>query len=122
MGDTASLERLPVGSTIHNLEINFGKEKNIATVRLPSGETRLFNSYCQATIGQVGNIDSSNIIHGKAGRNRWLGKRPKVRGSAKNPNDHPHGGGEGRASIGRVSPVTPWGKPTIGVKTRKKNY
>jgi large subunit ribosomal protein L2 len=137
VGDASSLERLPIGSIIHNLEINPGdgsklvraagtaaillaKEKNIATVKLPSGEIRFFNVRCQATIGQVGNIDFSNVIYGKAGRNRWLGKRPKVRGSAKNPNDHPHGGGEGRASIGRVSPVTPWGKPTVGVKTRRK--
>jgi large subunit ribosomal protein L2 len=138
VGDASSLEKLPIGSTIHNLEISPGggaklvraagtaaillaKEKDLAIVRLPSGETRFFNIRCQATIGQVGNIDFSNIVYGKAGRNRWLGKRPKVRGSAKNPNDHPHGGGEGRASIGRVSPVTPWGKPTVGVKTRKKS-
>jgi len=135
-GDSSSLACLPIGSTLHNLETTPGsraklvrgagtyasllaKEKKVATLRLPSGKIRFLDINCQATIGQVGNIDSCNLIKGKAGRNRWLGKRPKVRGVAKNPNDHPHGGGEGRSPVGRVSPVTPWGKPTLGVKTRK---
>ena len=90
-------------------------------VRLPSGEVRMFDSACRATIGQVGNIEYENVSIGKAGRNRWRGIRPTVRGSAMNPVDHPHGGGEGKAPIGRPSPVTPWGKPTLGYKTRKKN-
>ncbi len=90
-------------------------------MRLRSGETRLILSSCRATVGQVGNLEHELINVGKAGRSRWLGKRPVVRGSAMNPSDHPHGGGEGRAPIGRKSPVTPWGQPTLGYKTRKKN-
>merc|ERR1712224_474050 len=90
------------------------------TLRLPSKEVRLVNKKCYATLGQVGNVDSINITLGKAGRSRWLGKKPKVRGVVKNPIDHPHGGGEGRSPIGLPKPVTPWGKPALGIKTRKK--
>ncbi len=97
------------------------KEGNYCQLRLPSGEFRLIRLDCKATIGQVGNIEHENITLGKAGRSRHLGKRPHVRGSVMNPNDHPHGGGEGRTPIGMPSPVTPWGKPTLGYKTRKKN-
>ena len=97
------------------------KEGAYAQVRLPSGEVRKVSILCKATIGEVGNIDHENITLGKAGRKRHMGIRPTVRGSVMNPNDHPHGGGEGRAPIGRPSPVTPWGKPTLGYKTRKKN-
>jgi large subunit ribosomal protein L2 len=96
------------------------KEGGFAQVRLPSGEVRLVRAECRATIGQVGNVDHENITIGKAGRKRHMGFRPSVRGSVMNPVDHPHGGGEGRAPIGRPAPVTPWGKPTLGYKTRKK--
>src|SRR5690606_7186936 len=98
------------------------KEGDYAHLRLPSGEVRLVRLECKATIGQVGNLDHENVTIGKAGRSRWLGRRPAVRGSAMNPVDHPHGGGEGKAPIGRKTPVTPWGKPTLGYKTRKKNH
>merc|ERR1712228_388881 len=135
VGNALPLGFIPLGSIIHNIELSLGKGGQIAraagtsakliakegqfvTLRLPSKEIRLVNKRCYSTLRQVGNVASNKITIGKAGRNRWLGKRPKVRGSAKNPNDHPHGGGEGRASIGRVSPVTPWGKPTLRVKTR----
>ena len=94
------------------------KEGGYVTLRLPSGEVRLIRRDCYATIGQVGNLEHRNLSAGKAGRNRWKGRRPKVRGSVMNPVDHPHGGGEGRAPIGRSGPVTPWGKPTLGAKTR----
>ena len=97
------------------------KEGAYAQVRLPSGEVRMVSMNCRATVGEVGNIDHGNIQIGKAGRKRHMGWRPTVRGSVMNPNDHPHGGGEGRAPIGRKGPVTPWGKPTLGYKTRKKN-
>ena len=97
------------------------KEGDYAQVRLPSGEVRKISMRCRATIGEVGNLDHSNIQIGKAGRKRHMGIRPTVRGSVMNPNDHPHGGGEGRAPVGRKSPVTPWGKPALGYKTRKKN-
>ena len=97
------------------------KEGNYAQVRLPSGEVRMVRINCRATIGEVGNIDHANIQIGKAGRKRHMGWRPTVRGSVMNPNDHPHGGGEGRAPVGRKSPVTPWGKPTLGYKTRNKH-
>ncbi|MCG8481893.1 MAG: 50S ribosomal protein L2, partial [Clostridia bacterium] len=97
------------------------KEGKHATLRLPSGEMRKVSLECRATIGEVGNLDHSNINIGKAGRKRHMGIRPTVRGSVMNPNDHPHGGGEGRAPVGRPSPVTPWGKPALGYKTRKKN-
>ena len=98
-----------------------GKEGKFAQLRLPSGEFRLIHLDCKATVGQVGNISHELVTIGKAGRNRHLGKRPYVRGSAMNPVDHPHGGGEGRAPIGRPAPSTPWGKPALGLKTRKKN-
>ncbi|MDG2861084.1 50S ribosomal protein L2, partial [Vibrio parahaemolyticus] len=124
--------------TIHNIELKpgkgaqlvrsagaeaqlMGKEGKYAQLRLPSGEFRLVPIECRATIGQVGNIDHENITIGKAGRKRHMGIRPTVRGSAMNPVDHPHGGGEGRAPIGLPSPMTPWGKPALGYKTRKKN-
>lgn len=136
IGNAMPLEYIPLGSVIHNVELTLGKGGQIAraagtyaqliakegdfvTLKLPSGEVRLVNKKCYATLGQVGNIDSLNIVLGKAGRKRWLGKKPKVRGVVKNPIDHPHGGGEGRSPIGRVKPVTPWGKPALGIKTRK---
>lgn len=97
------------------------KEGKMVHIRLPSGEVRLLPRDCRATVGQLGNIEHENITIGKAGRSRWLGRRPAVRGSAMNPVDHPHGGGEGKAPIGRESPMTPWGMPSLGYKTRKKN-
>jgi large subunit ribosomal protein L2 len=97
------------------------KEGRYALLRLPSGEIRRVLSQCRATVGQVGNVEHENITIGKAGRNRWLGRRPTVRGVVMNPVDHPHGGGEGKSPIGRKHPVTPWGKPALGVKTRKKH-
>jgi large subunit ribosomal protein L2 len=129
------MTRIPVGSVIHNIEMRQGRgaqlvrsagagaqlmarEGKYATVLLPSGELRNVLSACMATIGQVGNIDHENVVIGKAGRSRWMGRRPKVRGVAMNPVDHPHGGGEGKSSGGR-HPVTPWGVPTKGHKTRK---
>jgi large subunit ribosomal protein L2 len=132
------LEKIPVGSEIHNIELHkqkggqivrsagmsariLGKEANYITLRLPSKEIRLVHSNCYATIGKLSNSDHSNIKLGKAGRKRWLGIRPTVRGSVMNPVDHPHGGGEGRCPIGRARPLTPWGKPALGLKTRKKN-
>nr|YP_009399758.1 ribosomal protein L2 [Digenea simplex]ARW69577.1 ribosomal protein L2 [Digenea simplex] len=137
VGNALPLEKIPLGTAVHNIEINrfrggqivraagtyaqiVAKEGNSITLKLPSSEVRLVNRKCYATIGQVGNIDSSNITIGKAGRNRWLGKRPEVRGVVMNPIDHPHGGGEGRSPIGKTRPVTPWGKPALGQKTRKK--
>lgn len=137
VGNALPLANIPAGSIIHNIELTPGKggqlvrsagtsaqlmakEGKYAHIRLPSGEVRLVRLECRATIGQVGNPDHENITIGKAGRSRWLGRRPSVRGSAMNPTDHPHGGGEGRAPIGRSAPVTPWGKPTIGYKTRRK--
>jgi large subunit ribosomal protein L2 len=136
VGNALPLRNIPPGTPIHNIELKKGKgaqivrsagasavimakEKNYAQVRLPSGEVRLVHLDCKATIGVVGNADHGNISIGKAGRSRWLGRRPKVRGVAMNPVDHPHGGGEGRTSGGR-HPVTPWGVPTKGYKTRKK--
>lgn len=138
VGNTLPLKNIPVGTIIHNIELKagkggqlvrsagnsaqlMGKEGNYGTVRLPSGEFRLIRLECRATIGQVGNIEHENITIGKAGRKRHMGFRPTVRGSVMNPNDHPHGGGEGRTPIGRPSPVTPWGKPALGYKTRQKN-
>ncbi len=135
-GNALPLANIPLGSNVHNVELKPGKggqigrsagaeiqvmakEGNLATLRLPSGERRLVSVSCYATIGQVGNLEHENVVVGKAGRTRWLGKRPKVRGVAMNPIDHPHGGGEGRATGGR-HPVTPWGQPTKGYKTRKK--
>jgi large subunit ribosomal protein L2 len=137
VGNCLPLSKIPLGTGVHNVELQPGKggqmvraagsmaqvvakEGNFVTLKLPSGEVRMFRKECQATIGQVGNVDASNLSLGKAGRNRWLGRRPKVRGSVMNPVDHPHGGGEGRAPIGRSGPVTPWGKPTLGYKTRKR--
>ena len=138
VGNALPLENIPVGTIIHNVELKPGrggqlarsagngaqlmaKENKYAQVRLPSGEVRMIRMECRATIGEVGNLDHSNIQIGKAGKKRHMGIRPTVRGSVMNPNDHPHGGGEGKAGIGRVSPVTPWGKPALGYKTRKKN-
>ncbi len=138
VGNALPLVNIPVGTVIHNIEMKpgkggqlvraagaeaqlLGKEGEYAIIRLTSGEVRMIRKECRATIGQVGNLDHELINIGKAGRSRWLGKRPTVRGSVMNPVDHPHGGGEGRAPIGRKSPVTPWGKPTLGYKTRKKN-
>ena len=138
IGNAMPLEAMPTGTVIHNIELKTGKggqlvrsagnsaqlmakEGNYALVRLPSGEMRYVRKECRATIGQVGNIDHENITIGKAGRKRHMGIRPTVRGSVMNPNDHPHGGGEGRAPVGRPSPMTPWGKPALGYKTRKKN-
>ncbi|NLZ39014.1 MAG: 50S ribosomal protein L2 [Firmicutes bacterium] len=137
-GNALPLKDIPVGTLIHNIELKVGKggqlvrsagaaaqlmakEGKYAQVRLPSGEVRLISQECKATIGQVGNLDHENITIGKAGRSRWLGKRPAVRGVVMNAVDHPHGGGEGKSPIGRKSPVTPWGVPTLGYKTRKKN-
>jgi large subunit ribosomal protein L2 len=138
VGNALPLENIPVGTVIHNIELKpgkggqlvraagaeaqlLGKEGDYAIIRLTSGETRMIRKECRATIGQVGNIEHEIIEIGKAGRSRWLGKRPTVRGVVMNPSDHPHGGGEGKAPIGRKTPVTPWGKPTLGYKTRKKN-
>jgi len=136
-GNALPLENIPVGTIIHNIELKpgkggqlvraagteaqlLGKEDDYVTVRLSSGEVRKILKTCRATVGSVGNEDHELIHIGKAGRSRWLGKRPAVRGVVMNPNDHPHGGGEGRAPIGRKSPMSPWGKPTLGYKTRKK--
>ena len=135
-GNCLPLENIPVGTVIHNIELYPGrgaqfvraagvaaqlmaKEGGMATIRMPSGEMRKVRLDCRATIGQVGNIDHSNVSIGKAGRKRHMGIRPTVRGSVMNPCDHPHGGGEGKSPIGRPGPVTPWGKPTLGYKTRK---
>jgi large subunit ribosomal protein L2 len=135
-GNALPLSNIPLGSNVHNVELTPGKgaqfvrsagataqvmakEGSYVTLRLPSGEVRMVRRDCYATIGQVGNIEARNLSLGKAGRNRWKGRRPSVRGSVMNPVDHPHGGGEGRAPIGRSGPVTPWGKPALGLKTRK---
>lgn len=136
-GNALPLRNIPVGTLVHNIELVKGKggklvraagscaqvmakEGNFAHIKMPSGEIRLINLDCLATVGQVGNIDHKNISLGKAGRSRWLGRRPHVRGAAMNPIDHPHGGGEGKSGQGNPHPVTPWGKPTKGYKTRKK--
>ncbi|MEY4480245.1 MAG: ribosomal protein [Bacillota bacterium] len=138
VGNALPLLNIPVGTVIHNIELKpgkggqlvraagteaqlLGKEENYVVVRLNSGEMRKILNTCRATIGSVGNEDHELINIGKAGRSRWLGRRPEVRGSVMNPVDHPHGGGEGRSPIGRKSPLSPWGKPTLGAKTRKKN-
>jgi len=139
-GNALPLSNMPLGTEVHNVELQPGrggqlaraagtaaqivaKEGNFVTLRLPSAEVRLVSKNCWATIGQVGNPEVINLTIGKAGRNRWLGKRPKVRGVVMNPVDHPHGGGEGRAPIGRSRPVSPWGKPALGQRTRKsKKY
>ncbi len=137
-GNALPLQNIPVGTVIHNIELHPGKgaqlvrsagnqaqlmakEGSLALLRLPSGELRNVPAACMATVGQVGNTDHENVSYGKAGRVRNMGWRPTVRGSVMNPNDHPHGGGEGRSPIGRPGPVTPWGKPALGYKTRKKH-
>ena len=137
IGNTLPLEEIPLGTSVHNIELipNRGgqivrsggtsakilaKEGNYITLRLPSKEIRLIRKECFATIGEVSNNDAFLVQSGKAGRTRWLGRRPTVRGSVMNPCDHPHGGGEGRAPIGRTRPLTPWGKPALGMKTRKR--
>jgi large subunit ribosomal protein L2 len=138
VGNALPLVNIPVGTIVHNIELKpgnggqlarsagaeaqiLGREEKYTLVRLASGEVRLVLSTCRATVGQVGNVEHELIRVGKAGRSRWKGIRPTVRGSVMNPNDHPHGGGEGRAPIGRKSPMSPWGKPTLGYKTRKRN-
>jgi len=135
VGNAMPLVNMPLGTQVHNVELKLGrggqlvraagtsaqlmaKEGGYVILRLPSGEMRMVLDRCMATVGQVGNVDHSNIKLGKAGRKRWLGIRPTVRGSAMNPNDHPHGGGEGRSPIGMPSPKSPWGKPTLGKRTR----
>ena len=139
IGNALPVANIPVGTIIHNIELQPGKggqlvrsagngaqlmakEGKFASLRLPSGEVRKVRLECRATVGEIGNGDHQNIHIGKAGRKRHMGIRPTVRGSVMNPNDHPHGGGEGKAGIGRVSPVTPWGKPALGLNTRKKNH
>ncbi len=136
VGNALPLERIPLGTMVHNIELYAGrggqmvrsagtsaqllaKEGNYVTLRLPSGEVRLVRKECMATLGQVGNVDHGHIKLGKAGRKRWLGFRPTVRGTARSPRDHPHGGGEGRSPIGMPSPKSPWGKKTLGKKTRR---
>ena len=138
VGNCLPLKNIPIGASVHNIEMKPGKggqmvrsagneaqlmakEGKYATLRLPSGEMRMVPIECRATIGAVGNQDHELIKIGKAGRKRHMGIRPTVRGSVMNPNDHPHGGGEGKAPVGRPGPVTPWGKPALGLKTRKKN-
>ncbi|HLS36010.1 MAG TPA: 50S ribosomal protein L2 [Bacillota bacterium] len=138
VGNALPLGNIPVGTTVHNVELKpgrggqlarsagsqaqiLGREGKYTLVQLSSGEVRLILTTCRATIGQVGNIEHELVVMGKAGRSRWLGKRPSVRGVVMNPVDHPHGGGEGASSIGLVSPVSPWGKKTLGYKTRSKN-
>lgn len=136
-GNALPIRNIPVGTMLHNIELAAGKggalarsagafaslvakEGKYATIKLPSGEQRMVHIDCRATVGQIGNLDSKNVVLGRAGRMRHLGRRPAVRGVVMNPCDHPHGGGEGRSPIGMPSPVTPWGKPTLGYKTRKK--
>ncbi|MBP1970865.1 large subunit ribosomal protein L2 [Virgibacillus natechei] len=138
LGNALALGDIPIGTIIHNIEMKpgrggqlarsagaeaqiLGREGKYSLVRLASGEVRLVLTTCRATVGQVGNVEHELIRVGKAGKSRWLGMRPTVRGSVMNPSDHPHGGGEGRAPIGRESPMSPWGKPTLGKKTRKRN-
>ena len=138
VGNSLQLKDIPVGTNVHNIELKAGKggqlvrsagteaqlmakEGNYAQLRLPSGEFRLIRIECRATIGQIGNVDHELITIGKAGRKRHMGIRPTVRGSVMNPVDHPYGGGEGRAPVGRPAPLTPWGKPALGLKTRAKN-
>ena len=137
VGNALPLKNIPVGTTVHNVELKIGKgaqlvrsagtsaqlmakEGDYALLRMPSGELRKVHINCRATIGEVGNLEHENITIGKAGRNRWLGVRPENRGVAMNPNDHPHGGGEGRSPVGRKHPVTKWGKCAMGAKTRRK--
>ncbi len=137
VGNALPLENIPVGSVVHNIEMQPGKggqiarsagisarlmakEGKYATIKMPSGEMRLVLATCRATLGQVGNVDHENVSLGKAGKSRHMGLRPQVRGVVMNPNDHPHGGGEGKSPVGRPGPVTPWGKPAMGYKTRDK--
>ncbi|MGB9749854.1 MAG: 50S ribosomal protein L2 [Caldisericia bacterium] len=136
-GNTTFIKNIPIGTVVYNIELKPGKggqiarsagtqaqilskDEKYAQIKMPSGEIRLININCRATIGQVGNLDHINLELGKAGRTRNLGRKPHVRGAAMNPVDHPHGGGEGRAPVGHPSPLSPWGKPTLGKKTRKK--
>ena len=138
IGNALPLSSVPLGTSIHNVELIPGrggqiirsagtsaqvvaKEENFVTLKMPSGEVRLVHNRCYATIGEVGNAEDKNLVLGKAGRKRWLGIRPTVRGVVMNPCDHPHGGGEGRSPIGRAKPVTPWGMPALGIKTRRNN-
>ena len=138
IGNALPLSSVPLGTSIHNAELIPGrggqiirsagtsaqvvaKEGNFVTLKMPSGEVRLVHNRCYATIGEVGNAEDKNLVLGKAGRKRWLGIRPTVRGVVMNPCDHPHGGGEGRSPIGRAKPVTPWGMPALGIKTRRNN-
>jgi large subunit ribosomal protein L2 len=138
-GNSMLLRHIPLGTLIHNIELNPGcgaafirsagtwaqlmaREKGLVQLRMPSGEMRMVKENCRATVGQIGLIEHSSFVHGKAGRVRWLGKRPRVRGGAMNPVDHPHGGGEGKAGQGNPHPVTPWGKPTKGGKTRRPKH
>ncbi len=137
VGNSLPVSGLPLGTVVHNIELQPGrggqmvraagtsaqvlaKEGDYAHIRLPSGEVRLVRLECSATVGQVGNEEHANVRLGKAGRKRWLGRRPEVRGSAMNPRDHPHGGGEGRSPVGKPGPRTPWGKPTLGYRTRRQ--
>ena len=137
VGNSLPVSSLPLGTVVHNIELQPGrggqmvraagtsaqvlaKEGDYAHIRLPSGEVRLVRLECSATVGQVGNEEHANVRLGKAGRKRWLGRRPEVRGSAMNPRDHPHGGGEGRSPVGKPGPRTPWGKPTLGYRTRRQ--
>jgi len=136
-GNALALAQIPVGTVVHNIEMQPGKggqlarsagssaqlmarEGNRATLRLPSGEFRMVHVNCRATVGQVGNVEHENIEQGKAGRNRYRGKRPHTRGVVMNPVDHPHGGGEGKAPVGMPGPMTPWGKPAMGYRTRRQ--
>ena len=137
VGNALALKDIPVGTMVHNIEMKPGRgaqvaraagisaqimacENGYATIKMPSGEMRLIPAECRATIGQVGNVEHEIIRIGKAGKTRHLGTRPTVRGSVMNPNDHPHGGGEGKSPVGHAGPETPWGKPALGYKTRKK--
>jgi len=138
IGNALPLSNIPLGTAVHNIELIPGrggqivrsagasaqivaKEGNFVTLKMPSNEVRMVHSRCYATIGEVGNAEHKNLVLGKAGRKRWLGMRPTVRGVVMNPCDHPHGGGEGRSPIGRPKPVTPWGRPALGLKTRRNN-
>ena len=138
IGNALPLSNIPLGTAVHNVELIPGrggqivrsagasaqivaKEGNFVTLKMPSNEVRMVHSRCYATIGEVGNAEHKNLVLGKAGRKRWLGMRPTVRGVVMNPCDHPHGGGEGRSPIGRPKPVTPWGRPALGLKTRRNN-
>jgi large subunit ribosomal protein L2 len=135
-GNALPLSNIPLGTVVHNVELRLGrggqlarsagaaiqilsKENDFAILKMPSGETRMVNIRCRATVGQMGNLDAKNAVMGKAGRKRNLGRRPEVRGVAMNPCDHPHGGGEGKSGIGRIQPVSPWGQPALGYKTRR---